>query len=452
MPSIALKRSDVIVGVDTHKDEHVAVAIDGLGGIIDEPRFVPATNDGYGQLLDWAVGLGQVHAFGVEGCGSYGSGLAKFLRRHDQLVREIARPPRRGERRASGKSDTIDAEHAARVVLSGSGTATPKLANGQVEAIRVIKIARNTAVKAHTTAIITLKAVLVTAPDELRETLEPLTDHRLILACAGLACAGLDSDGDMADPAVAIRHSLASLARRYLDLHEEIKTHSNHLKQLIAAAAPQMLERFGVGFDTAAEMLMAAGDNTNRVPLRSRVRETLRRLPHPRRIGQDQRPPPPQPRRQPQSQRRSLPSRHRPHAMAPTHHRPRRTPNYPRPHQTRHHPMPQTIRCTRALPTPPQTLNPAQPGDDPDRDLTIYRSINAMAESVIGLFKTELHRNPAALATNGGPWRGLNDLEIATCGWVSWFNDQRVHGELDDLTPAEIEQAHYRDKSQPIAA
>ena len=263
MPSIALKRSDVIVGVDTHKDEHVAVAIDGLGGIIDEPRFVPATNDG--QLLDWAVGLGQVHAFGVEGCGSYGSGLAKFLRRHDQLVREIARPPRRGERRASGKSDTIDAEHAARVVLFGSGTATPKLANGQVEAIRVIKIARNTAVKAHTTAIITLKAVLVTAPDELRETLEPLTDHRLILACAGLACAGLDSDGDMADPAVAIRHSLASLARRYLDLHEEIKTHSNHLKQLIAAAAPQMLERFGVGFDTAAEMLMAAGDNTNRV-------------------------------------------------------------------------------------------------------------------------------------------------------------------------------------------
>ena len=243
-----------------HKDEHVAVAIDGLGGIIDEPRFVPATNDGYGQLLDWAVGLGQVHAFGVEGCGSYGSGLAKFLRRHDQLVREIARPPRRGERRASDKSDTIDAEHAARVVLSGSGTATPKLANGQVEAIRVIKIARNTAVKAHTTAIITLKAVLVTAPDELRETLEPLTDHRLILACAGL-----DSDGDMADPAVAIRHSLASLARRYLDLHEEIKTHSNHLKQLIAAAAPQMLERFGVGFDTAAEMLMAAGDNTNRV-------------------------------------------------------------------------------------------------------------------------------------------------------------------------------------------
>lgn len=260
MPSIALERSDVIVGVDTHKDEHVAVAIDGLGGILGEPQFVPATNDGYQTLLAWAAGLGDIHAFGVEGCGSYGTGLAKFLRRHDQLVREVARPPRRGERRASGKSDTIDAEHAARVVLSGDGTATPKLADGQVEAIRVIKIARNTAVKAHTTSMITLKAVLVTAPDDLRETLEPLTDHQLILACADL-----DTRGDIADPAVAIRHSLAALARRYLELHEEIRTHSNHLKQLVAAAAPQMLERFGIGFDTAAEMLMTAGDNTDRV-------------------------------------------------------------------------------------------------------------------------------------------------------------------------------------------
>lgn len=221
---------------------------------------MPANNDGYLQLLNWTARLGNIHAFGVEGCGSYGSGLAKFLRRHDQLVREVARPPRRGERRASGKSDAIDAEHAARVVLSGEGTATPKLANGQIEAIRVIKIARNTAVKAHTTAMITLKAVLVTAPDDVREELEPLTDHQLILACAAL-----DTSGDITDPAIAIHHSLASLARRYLELHEEIRVHSNHLKHLTAAAAPQMLERFGVGFDTAAEMLITAGDNTDRV-------------------------------------------------------------------------------------------------------------------------------------------------------------------------------------------
>lgn len=260
MTSIALGRSDVIVGVDTHKSEHVAVAIDGLGGVIDKPRSVAANPGGYAELLDWAHRLGTVYAFGVEGCGSYGSGLAKFLRRHDQTVREVARPPRRGERRMSGKSDAIDAEHAARVVLSGDGTATPKLANGQIEAIRLIKIARGTAVKAHTTAMITIKAVVVTAPDDLRDMLESLTDHQLILACAGL-----DTTGDIGDPEVAINNTLASLARRYLDLHEEIKILSRHLKTLTKAAAPEMLERFGVGFDTAAEMLITAGDNTDRV-------------------------------------------------------------------------------------------------------------------------------------------------------------------------------------------
>lgn len=260
MSSIALERCDVIIGVDTHKDQHVAVAIDGLGGIIGEAVFVPATRAGYTELLDWAASLGDIHAFGVEGCGSYGSGLAKFLRRHDHKVFEVARPPRRAERRASGKSDTIDAEHAARTVLSGTGTATPKLSDGQIEAIRVVKIARDTAVKAHTTAIITLKAVLVTASDELRACLEPLTDHKLVTACAAL-----NVTGDISDPEVAIRHSLSSLARRYLDLHEEIKMHSSRLKALTKTAAPEMLERFGIGFDTAAEMLIAAGDNTDRI-------------------------------------------------------------------------------------------------------------------------------------------------------------------------------------------
>ena len=260
MASIALERSDVIIGVDTHKDEHVAIAVDGLGGILGESRFVPANPEGYAELLAWATSLGDVYAFGVEGCGSYGTGLARFLRRHDHKVYEVARPPRRGERRASGKSDTIDAEHAARTVLSGKGTATPKLTDGQIEAIRLVKIARDTAVKAHTTSIITLKAVLVTASDALRADLEPLTDYKLIVACSEL-----DNGGDISDPEVAMRHTLASLARRWLDLHEEIKTHTRHLQTLTTAAAPQMLERFGVGFDTTAEMLITAGDNTDRI-------------------------------------------------------------------------------------------------------------------------------------------------------------------------------------------
>ena len=76
---------------------------------------------------------------------------------------------------------------------------------------------------------------------------------------------------------------------------------------------------------------------------------------------------------------------------------------------------------------------------------------NAMAESVMGLFKTELHRNPAAMAQNGGPWKGLDDLEIAICAWVSWFNEERLHSELGDLTPGEFE-ADYRQRSQPAVA
>jgi putative transposase len=77
---------------------------------------------------------------------------------------------------------------------------------------------------------------------------------------------------------------------------------------------------------------------------------------------------------------------------------------------------------------------------------------NAMAESVISLFKTELHRNPAVFAANAGHWKGLDDLEVATCGWVSWFNEERFHGELGDLTPAETEAAYYRDNTQTNAA
>jgi transposase len=259
MGSLALERDDVIVGVDTHKDTHVAVAIDGLGGRLGE-LSIPATNEGYAELLEWANTWGRLHLFSVEGCGSYGIGLARFLRRHGHPPVEAARPPRAGARRVSGKSDAIDAEHAARAALSNTGIVTPKLADGQIEAIRLVKIARDGAVKAHTTAMITLKAVLVTASDDLRSRLEPLSDFKLVAACAALDCSG-----DIADPDVAMRHTLVSFARRWLELHDEIKTHTRHLKTLTTQAAPQLLEAFGVGVDIASQMLITAGDNAERV-------------------------------------------------------------------------------------------------------------------------------------------------------------------------------------------
>lgn len=259
MTSIALGRDDVVVGVDTHKDTHVAVALDGIGGRVGELQ-IDANPAGYAELLEWADRLGSVAVFGVEGTGSYGSGLARFLRRHARKVIEVSRPPRKGERRMSGKSDAIDAEHAAREVLAGTATATPKLAEGIIESIRLVKIARDSAVKAHSQAMITLKATLVTAPDELRGELEPLSDHKLITACSEL-----DVTGDISDPAHAMRHVLATLARRWLELHAEIKTHSRNLKNLTRQAAPDLVDAFGIGPDTAAEMLVTAGDNTDRI-------------------------------------------------------------------------------------------------------------------------------------------------------------------------------------------
>jgi transposase len=259
MPSMALTRQDVIVGVDTHKNEHRAVALDGLGGRLGE-LTIAATPDGYTTLVSWTAQFGPVARYGIEGTGSYGNGLARFLRRTGHTIVEVSRPPRKGERRRVGKSDAIDAEHAARAVLAGTAMAIPKLADGAVEAIRLIKIARDTAVKAQSQALITLKATLVTAADALRAELEPLTELRLVQACATL-----NLGDDFADAATAMRHVLRSLAHRWLALHAEIATHSQHLKQLTAAAAPQLVAAFGIGPDTAAELLVLAGDNTDRI-------------------------------------------------------------------------------------------------------------------------------------------------------------------------------------------
>ena len=163
MPSLNLHRNDIVVGVDTHKDEHVAVALDGIGGLRGS-YALPATREGYTRMLAWARGCGRVVAFGVEGTGSYGSGLARYLRRHGARVYEVSRPPRRGTRRAAGKSDPLDAEHATREVLSGQATAVPKAADGSVEALRLIKVARDTAVKSRSQAMIALKSTLAGRP------------------------------------------------------------------------------------------------------------------------------------------------------------------------------------------------------------------------------------------------------------------------------------------------
>ena len=189
----------VIVGVDTHKHVHVAVAIDSWGIRLGDQAFV-ADSGGYQALITWAETHGRIDAFGIEGTGSYGAGLARAVRRAGHRVVEVNRGDRR-TRRAAGKSDTIDAEVAARSVLAGQSTAIPKTADGAVEMMRQLKITRDTAVKARTTAMHTLKQIVVNAPPHLREALHALTDHGLLTRCAGLRPGPLDT------PTAAAKHT-----------------------------------------------------------------------------------------------------------------------------------------------------------------------------------------------------------------------------------------------------
>ena len=247
----------VTVGVDTHKDLHVAVALDALGRRLAE-LVVPATAAGYRQLHLWATDQGQVDAFGVEGTGSYGAGLARYLRRSGSRVIEVNRPDR-ATRHRLGKSDPIDAEAAARAVLAGTATATPKDGDDQVEVIRVLKLTRDSAVKAQTQAVNQLKAVLVTAPAELRESLAEGGLVALLKRCAALR------PGEPTTPLSAAKYALRLLARRALTLRAEAKHLREHLTSLTAAAAPTLVELTGVGPDSAAALLLAAGDNPHRL-------------------------------------------------------------------------------------------------------------------------------------------------------------------------------------------
>lgn len=245
------------IGVDTHKNVHVAVALDVFGGRLGE-LSVPADRAGYVQLERWARGLGEIIAFGIEGTASYGAGVTSHVLRQGHRVIEVNRPDRR-DRRLNGKSDALDAESAARAVLAGRAHATPKAANGQIEMLRQIKIAKDTAVKARTSALITLKSLLITAPPEIREVLEPLPKTALIDRCAGLR------PGPITTPLAATKHALREIARRWQQLQVEIKEHERLLAMLTSSVAPEMVAAFGIGPDTAAEMLIVAGDNPQRI-------------------------------------------------------------------------------------------------------------------------------------------------------------------------------------------
>ena len=249
--------SEVIIGIDTHSDRHVGVAIDGRGVRLGE-KHVHANTCGYEEFERWCRNLGTIYAFGVEGTGSYGAGIARFPSSRGYTVIEVNRP-NRPVRYRKGKSDPTDAEMAARSVLAGVADATPKSGEGEVEMIRMLKSARDSAVKARTQASNQMKALVVTVPAELREMLDGLTTIALAKRCRSFR------PGRPYNPKTAAKYALWSLACRYLQLGEEMRRLEAEMERLAMSVAPALVNAFGVGTDTVATLLITAGSNPDRL-------------------------------------------------------------------------------------------------------------------------------------------------------------------------------------------
>lgn len=252
---------EVTGGVDTHKDTHTAAALDQVGRELGCRQF-PAGPAGYQQLHDWLRRFGPVTAVGVEGTGSYGAGLARHLHATGVTVVEVDRPDRK-TRRFHGKSDPVDARAAARAVLAGTATGTPKTGDGPREALRALRVAHRAAVSHRADLQRRLQDLLVTAPAPLRETLRRLTPHALVTACA--AQTPDPATARAGDPTAATRVALHQIACLHQRISIDVKALTGHIKALVKTINPGLLAVHGVGPDTAGALLVAAGDNPERL-------------------------------------------------------------------------------------------------------------------------------------------------------------------------------------------
>lgn len=250
---------DIAAGVDTHLDTHTVAVIDTAGRRLGHRQF-PADTAGYQALLSWVRSLGTVTIIGVEGTGAYGAGLARRLQDEHINTVEVDRPNRK-TRRDQGKSDPIDAEAAARAALSRVRTGIPKVRTGQIEALRNLRVARRSAVSQRADCIRRIKTLLITAPDHLRHQLRNLTDRHLLAACAALR----PDTSRVGEPSQAAKVALRSLGRRHAALTNEINELDSLIEPLVHAINPALLALNGVGTDVAGQLLVTAGQNTERI-------------------------------------------------------------------------------------------------------------------------------------------------------------------------------------------
>jgi transposase len=257
MTTMTSTAAAVIGGVDTHADVHVAAACDQVGSVLGTQAF-PTTTAGYRQLLGWLRGFGDLTVVGIEGTGSYGVGLTRFLLEAGVDLREVLRPNRQVRRR-NGKTDVVDAIAAARAVLSGEASARPKSHDGAVEALRALKIVHRSANKSRTQALNQMRDLITTAPDGLRTELRGLRRRQRIAVCAAFR------PGDRDDLVTITKLTLRTLARRFADLDEELAVLNARRRRITHALAPRLVAAHGIGPETAAGLLLAAGDNPDRL-------------------------------------------------------------------------------------------------------------------------------------------------------------------------------------------
>ena len=247
----------VTAGADTHRDSHVVAALDQRGAELGVHEFATDPT-GHDDVLKWLESFGPIDRIGVEGTGTYGAGLCRFLQRNGIEVIEVTRGDRQA-RRSHGKSDPVDAVAAARAAQSGKAVAQPKTRTGSVEAIRALRLVRRSATRDRTGAINQMRALVVTAPDDIRQTLRGVTIHQLITRAARLRPANPTTATG------ATKFALRELARRVQSLDTEIGRVNAVLDPLVATTAPGLVARHGIGTDTAATLLVTAGDNPNRL-------------------------------------------------------------------------------------------------------------------------------------------------------------------------------------------
>src|SRR3954454_24135296 len=249
----------VVGGADTHKDLHVAAVVTEHDGVLAS-RCFPTTRHGYKQMLAWMRSFGVLQRVGVEATGTYGAGLLRYLQRAGVEVLEVTAPDTQ-DRRRRGKNDDLDAQNAAHAAFAGRRTVTPKSRDGMIESLLVLKACRKTAVAGRRVALQMIHNTIVSAPDELRETLRQMTRMQLIRTLA----AWRPDLTDYRNVVSAYRIALRSLARRYLELHDEIADLDTMIIAIVDELAPALLARNSVGHGSAAQLLLTAGDNPQRL-------------------------------------------------------------------------------------------------------------------------------------------------------------------------------------------